>query len=283
MEKGKLAKKDVASFRRKIWRYYKQHGRTLPWRSYGLGQRRDGTLDPYRVVVSEIMLQQTPVDRVIPKYAAFLEKFPSIEKLAHAQLRDVLFAWQGLGYNRRAKSFKKLAEIVVREHGGMIPRSFAALKALPGVGEYTARAVRTFAFNEPEVFIETNIRTVFIHSFFQGKKVVSDSDIFFYIAQTLPIKNPCEWYYALMDYGVMLKRRYPNPNRKSAHYNKQTKFAGSNRQIRGLIIKTVLTEGAINAPNLAQKIKKPIKTVRAIADIFVREGLLKTTNKKYIC
>ncbi len=277
MGKRTPAKKEVLSFQRKVWRHYKEHGRVFPWRPTSRALRKDGTLDLYRVLVSEIMLQQTQADRVIPKYGTFLKKFSTIEKLAQAPLRDVLEVWQGLGYNRRAKSLKKLAEIVVREHGGTIPRSFTALKALPGIGDYTARAVRAFAFNEPEVFIETNIRTVFIHSFFNTKKRISDSDIFPLIEQTLPKKDFREWYYALMDYGVMLKRRYPNPNRKSAHYNRQSPFRDSERRIRGLIIKKLLV-GPRTLASLAKETGEPLERMKKNADALIAEGFVKKGN-----
>lgn len=276
-----FTKKNALSFRRRVWRYYREHGRRLPWRPPALKLRKDGTLNAYKVLVSEIMLQQTQVDRVIPKYKAFLKVFPTVKTLAEAPLRDILCAWQGLGYNRRAKALKKLAEIVMREHGGAVPRSFMELKALPGIGEYTARAVRTFALNEPEVFIETNIRAVFIHFFFNKKNAVSDNDIFSLIAQTLPIRNPREWYYALMDYGAMLKSHYPNPNRKNRGYARQSPFKDSERRIRGLIIKKLLI-GPRTGVSLAREIQEPLARIEKNASALIAEGFVKKKGNRIL-
>ncbi len=152
-----MEKPTDAQFRKLIWRYYLTHSRPMPWRR---------TRDPYRILVSEVMLQQTQVVRVTPFYKNFIEKFPNIRALARAETRDVLRVWQGLGYNRRALSLHKLAKDILEKHDGRLPRDAEHLMALPGIGPYTAGAIRAFAFNEPEIFIETNIRRVFIHFFF---------------------------------------------------------------------------------------------------------------------
>jgi A/G-specific adenine glycosylase len=186
------------------------------------------------------MLQQTQATRVVPKYEAFLRHFSTARALAEAPLGDVLRAWQGLGYNRRAKYLHEAAKSVMIYHSGRIPRSYEDLRALPGVGDYTARAVRAFAFNEPEVFIETNIRAVFIHHFFPKKKKVSDKELLPYMVASLDRKNPRRWYSALMDYGSYLKQTMPNPSRRSAHHVRQSKFKGSDREIRGAILKAYL-------------------------------------------
>ena len=147
-------------FRKIVLCHYKKHGRHhLPWRK---------TKNPYRILVSEIMLQQTPVDRVLPKYQEFLKQFPSIKKLAAASLGDVLRAWQGLGYNRRAKYLHQCAAVIIYDNGGIWPRTVNELQALPGIGPYTAGAVMAFAYNQPIPIIETNIRTVYLHHFFSG-------------------------------------------------------------------------------------------------------------------
>ena len=166
---------------------------------------------------------------------------------------------------------------------GRFPNTADEIETLPGIGQYTARAVATFAYNAPEVFIETNIRTVFLHHFFKNKASVSDTEILPYIKETLDRGNPREWYWALMDYGSALKKEHGNANRRSAHYAKQSKFDGSNRQLRGLILKGVLLEKSITAPALAKKIKKPTLIVREVADTLVHEGLLKKTGGRYTC
>jgi len=189
------------------------------------------------------MLQQTQVDRVIPYYKAFLKKFPTLHALAQAPLSEVLKLWQGLGYNRRAKMLHEAAKKIMSHHNGRIPREYSELVTLPGVGDYTAKAIRTFAFNEPEVMIETNIRAVLIHHFFsRTKRKITDKEILSYMIRFNFFKNtePRVWYAALMDYGAHLKKTLPNPSRKSAHHAKQKTFKGSDREIRGAILRATL-------------------------------------------
>jgi A/G-specific adenine glycosylase len=186
-------------------------------------------------VISEIMLQQTQTYRVEPKYQAFLAALPTIQDLAHADLRTVLTLWQGLGYNRRGKFLHMLAQEVMRKHEGVIPDTPELLVQLPGIGKATAGSICAFAFNKPTVFIETNIRTVFLYHFFAGQQGVDDRELFPLVAATVDQENPREWYYALMDYGVHLKKSLPNPSRSSKHHVIQSKFEGSDRQIRGAI------------------------------------------------
>ncbi len=231
----KLTPRRVRLFQEKILAYFRVHKRDLPWRE---------TEDPYQILVSEIMLQQTQAERVVLKYHNFLAQFPTVQTLADAPVGEVLKAWQGLGYNRRALHLKRAALILSREHGGEVPRSFAALDALPGVGAYTASAVLAFAHNEPTVFIETNIRTVFLHHFFLTRRKVADTEILKLVKETLPTKDAREWYSALMDYGAMLKRTVGNPNVKSAQYAKQSRFKGSRRELRGEILRQAL-RGAV--------------------------------------
>ncbi len=214
-----------------VWEYYKKHKRhTLPWRK---------TNDPYLIMVSEIMLQQTQVDRVIPKYEVFIKTFPTIKSLAKAPLASVLSLWQGLGYNRRAKMLHECAKAVTKA-GGSFPRTKEALLALPGIGAYTAGAILAFAYNEPTPIIETNIRTVYLHHFFKDRTDVSDKELFTVIQTTLDTNRPREWYYALMDYGAYLKKTVGVKNNQSKHYTKQSTFKDSDRQIRGAIIRALV-------------------------------------------
>ena len=223
----------VAQFQKKIWDHYRKEGRhTLPWRK---------THNPYRILVSEMMLQQTQVDRVVPKYKAFLAAFPTVDRLKDASNSDVLALWSGLGYNRRALYLKRSAEAVVEKYSGVFPKDIATLESLPGIGPYTARAVATFSYNQPYTCIETNIRAVFIYEFFPNTTKVADGELLPLIEKTLDKSNPREWYYALMDYGVYLKKLLPRINSASKHYGKQSKFEGSKRQNRGHIIR-ILTQ-----------------------------------------
>lgn len=233
MAKSKINKNEIIAFKKIVRDFAKKHGRShLPWRK---------TSNPYRILVSEIMLQQTQVDRVIPFYKNFLKKFPTVKKLSEAPLSEVLKVWQGLGYNRRAKMLHEAAKKIMIYHNNRLPSNYDELIALPGVGDYTAKAVLTFAFNKPVSMIETNIRSVFIHHFFSNKREVDDKDIFPLIEQTLPKQNPSAWYAALMDYGSFLKKINPNPSRKSRHHTKQKPFKGSDREIRGAIIKALVS------------------------------------------
>ncbi len=232
------SKQQIRQFKKTVWDFYREHGRhDLPWRK---------NINPYRVLVCEIMMQQTQVSRGEIKYREFLKKFPNFRALAQASNADVLAAWQGLGYNRRALYLKKTAEVVIKEHKGKLPDDTVSLMNLPGIGAYTAGAVCAFAFNKPVVFIDTNIRRVYIHHFFNDKEGVADTELVPLIEMTVDQDNACEWYSALMDYGSMLGLKEENANKRSAHYVKQSKFEGSLRQVRGKILK-VLTSGQRHA------------------------------------
>ena len=200
------------------------------------------------------MLQQTQVERVLPFYKSFLKKFPTAKKLAAAPLSEVLKAWQGLGYNRRAKLLHQAAQRLVstppfRTRFNLVEK----LEELPGVGPYTARAVAAFAWNQDVVCIETNIRTVIIHHFFSapardtrgmiyhtsdGK--ISDAEIGAILEKCLPKGRAREWYAALMDYGAYLKRSGISHNTKSKTYAKQARFSGSLREARGALLRASL-------------------------------------------
>lgn len=255
---------EIETFRRAIRDYYKQHARRLPWRE---------TDDPYRIYISEIMLQQTRVDRVIPKYNAFLQAFPSIHSLASAKLADVLAVWSGLGYNRRALNLKKAAEQVVERFGGEIPSEPSTLRTLPGIGPYTAAAIAVFAFGKPVPLIETNVRRVFIHEFFADRDNVNDRDIMPLVEQTLDRENPREWFYALMDYGSMLKQIVGNANRRSAHYTKQAPFEGSDRQIRGEVLR-LLSGQALSECEIVYAINRDAGRVSCTITDLCAEGFL---------
>jgi A/G-specific adenine glycosylase len=217
-----------------IWAQYDEHGRhDLPWRC----AEANGSFNAYKIMVSEVMLQQTQVRRVIPKYHEFIEEFPTIKRLATARLGKVLRIWSGLGYNRRAKFLHLAAKAIINDHGGIVPSVHSELIQLPGIGTNTAGAIAAYAYNQPAIFIETNIRSVFIDYFFDQQTIVSDQAILEYIQQTLDQKRPRQWYWALMDYGNYLKQTVPNLNQRSKHYTKQSQFQGSRRQLRGQVLR----------------------------------------------
>lgn len=222
---------EIAAFQEIVWEKGRELFRDMPWR------QQPG---PYQVLVSELMLQQTQVDRVIPKFIAFMNQFPSIDTLANAPLAEVLQAWSGLGYNRRARFLHEAAKQIQNEHKSQIPADNTALIALPGVGLNTAGAILAYAFSQPTVFIETNVRTVYFHHFFPDTVQVSDAELRTVVEQTLDREHPREWYWALMDYGAFLKRQGAGQLDKSRHYKKQAPLKGSLRETRGAIIKLLV-------------------------------------------
>ena len=227
-----ISTSEILKFQQKIYDFYTQNKRDFSWRE---------DITPYRIVVSEIMLQQTQTARVKEKFENWMCVFPDFKTLAQAPQSQVLLHWQGLGYNRRGVALHTIAKLVVDNHNGMLPADINTLQTFPSIGPNTAGSIAAFAFNMPTIFIETNIRTVYTCEFFAGKTEISDKDLISYIQATLDTKNPRDWYYALMDYGVSLKKLLPRINSASKHYAKQSTFKGSKRQIRGHIIK-ILTQ-----------------------------------------
>ena len=222
----------IEIFRETVWRHYDDHARHMPWRA-------DPT--PYHVLVSELMLQQTQVSRVIPKFESFTYTYPNIASLAEAELSDVLRLWSGLGYNRRAKFLHQTARVIHSEHGDDVPRTMESLVKLPGIGPNTAGAIMTYAYEEPVVFIETNIRTVLFHHFYTQNAVVSDVELKKVAEQVLDHEQPRQWYWALMDYGTFLKKTAGGRLQQSKHYVKQSPLAGSVREMRGRILHSLVT------------------------------------------
>lgn len=226
---------------------YRDH----PWRN---------TRDPYAVLLSEVMLQQTQVPRVVPKWEAWLEEFPTIDALATAPLEPVLRAWQGLGYNRRAIALKRTAEQVVERFGGQLPSDEAELRSLPGIGPATASGVRAFAFDLPGVYLETNVRAVFLHELFAECDGVTDRELTPLVSAAVEEAasqgvSPRTWYYALLDYGAQLKRELPNPSRRSAHHATQSRFEGSRRQKRARLLRAVMERPGCSAGDLAIELR----------------------------
>ena len=228
----KLLSQEIELFQTKVWQFYKNNKRNFIWRE---------NITPYNVFVSEVMLQQTQTSRVIPKFEQWIDQFGDFTTLAHASVHQVLHAWQGLGYNRRGLALHASAKKIMQDFGGQVPQDLEALQTLPGIGPNTAASSCAFAFNLPVVFIETNIRTVFLHEFFSGKSDVSDKQLLHYIQASLDLKRSRDWYYALMDYGVYLKKELRANNKNSKHYTVQSRFVGSRRQVRGAIVR-ILTK-----------------------------------------
>ena len=268
----KLTPPGIKEFQDFIYAFYRAHRREFPWRT---------TTNPYHIVVSEIMLQQTQVDRVVQKYEPFIRAFPDFHELAHAPLRAIITLWQGLGYNRRAVYLRQIAGKVVSEFGGVVPQDPAVLKTWPGIGAATAASICAFAFNKPVTFIETNIRSVFLHLFFAENESVSDAMIGALVEKTLDRTDARAWYSALMDYGAHLKKQLTNPGRKSSHYKTQAPFEGSNRKVRGAIIRFLSINNSLSFPQL----QKLTGSSRDCLDRNVRnlkkEGLVKEREGRY--
>ena len=239
----------IRIFQKIIYEYYHAHGRFFPWRV---------THNPYHILVSEIMLQQTSTQRVQEKYEVFIEQYPDFTTLAHASLPSILNHWQGLGYNRRALYLKKIAEMVITRLRGKFPRDEKSLQALPGIGPYTAAAICAFAFNQPTVLLETNIQSVYIYFFFENQKNIKDSDL-----------HP------------FIKKTHGNPSRKSSHYTKQSPFENSNRQLRGLILRVLLEDTSLTLAQLSKKTNTSPDRLLHVLFQLEKEGFIQRTKKAF--
>jgi A/G-specific adenine glycosylase len=262
----------IPAFRQMVLSHYDQYGRDMAWRN---------TTDPYQILVSEIMLQQTQVERVTVKFPEFIRAFPDFASLASASLAHVFAAWQGLGYNRRAIALQKCAIRVMNEYDGVLPADADILATFPGIGRATASSIAAFAFNMPVVFIETNIRRVFIHFFFTDTDTVSDADILPLVEQALFHENPRVWYWALMDLGSALKKTVPNPNRRSVHYTKQSPFEGSDRNIRGIILRMLLAEQGLREKKFLGIRSDDPARIKKILSALESEGFILRQNDRF--
>lgn len=253
-------------FQEIIWDKGRELYREMPWRA---------DTRPYYVLVSEIMLQQTQVDRVVPKFEAFIAEFPDIPTLAAASLADVLKLWSGLGYNRRAKFLHEAAKKITSDFGGEFPDTLEVLISLPGVGVNTAGAILAYSFNKPSVFIETNVRTVYFHHYFDDQVAVTDRELKEIAEQTVDQENPREWYWAVMDYGTYLKKQGVGRNDKSHHYKKQSALKGSVREVRGQILKELALQDA-KLHILREAVQADERFESALSGL-VRDGLVEDT------
>lgn len=260
-----LGPQKCSRFRKIVQDYYVSNRREFDWRQ---------KISPYRVFVSEIMLQQTQTQRVVPKFSEFICRFPDFKTLAEAPFSEVLRYWKGLGYNRRAKYLQASATTIIELHGGILPEDPDLLVRLPGIGPATAASMIVFAYNRPLAFIETNIRTVFIYFFFPHRQKVLDSEIMSLVSETLDRDDPRQWYYALMDYGVMLKKNVGNLGRKSSGYKKQSRFEGSDRQLRGKILQLLLDHGTMSEEALAELLQEDPERTRSIVSALCDEKIL---------
>ncbi len=236
----------IAEFQDRVYeagRLYEREG--LPWRYID---------DPYAVYLSEVMLQQTQVKRVLEYWPRFLDAFPTVEALAFAEPAVVLGLWQGLGYNRRALSLLKCAKECVERFDGMLPTQERDLISLPGIGPSTAAGIISFAHNRPSVYIETNVRTVFIDQFFPEEDEVHDKQIEPLVRESCPQDDARRWYYALLDWGAHIKQTKGNASRRSKSYTRQSKFEGSRRQKRAFVVRELLSHQGIPVEHMKRSL-----------------------------
>ncbi len=260
-----ISEEDAAQFRRAVLDFYAREGRAFPWRL---------TRDPWAILVSESMLQQTQTQRVEPKYLAWMKQYPNAAAVAEAKLSDIYESWKGLGYNSRALRLRDTARLCAEQYGGIPPSDEGQLLGLPGVGPYTARAVRAFAYDIPVVLLETNIRAALIFHFFKGEVRVSDRALEPVANAVLDRSDPRRWYYALMDYGVWLKKHEPNPSRKAAVYARQSKFEGSLRQLRGSVLRTLAQKGTVSLASMAAETGADYERILLAAEGLKKDGLV---------
>ncbi|MGI6591529.1 MAG: adenine glycosylase [Eggerthellaceae bacterium] len=275
----------IDAFCNRVWEEGRQHYRVLPWRHID---------DAYAVLVSEVMLQQTQVSRVIRYWKRFLDRFPTIDALASAESGAVLEIWQGLGYNRRALMLKHCAETCSEQWGGELPHAYQDLVSLPGIGPATAAGVRSFAWNKPGVYLETNVRSVFLYEWFpDAQEPVRDKQLIPLIEATCSQDNPRDWYYALLDYGAYLKSTHPNPSRCSAHHTRQSTFEGSRRQKRAEIVRLVLEEPGIVLDDIVERLNElevsagrtPVESdvAASIVGDLLKEGFFHEEQGRFRC
>jgi len=271
-----LTPEQVLNFRTKIYAFYTANKRHFLWRE---------TISDYNVFISEVMLQQTQTARVTIKFQQWLQKFPSFESVASASNHEILVAWQGLGYNRRGLALQKAASMIVRDFAGQLPRDPKLLQLLPGIGPNTAGSICAFAFNMPVTFIETNIRTVFLHEFFTGVTDVHDQQILSLVAQTVDPLDARNWYYALMDYGVHLKKTLKANNSASKHYARQLKFIGSRREVRGSIIRILTKTYRLSHDQLLEMVQLEIphnqQNIEHVLQQLLRQEFVRVESDMY--
>lgn len=261
----------IQKFQTEILTYYKANKREMEWRDIS---------NPYKIFVSEMMLQQTQVERVKIKWKEFVTKFPTLRDVAAADKVEILKTWQGLGYNRRALFIKRACEEIVEKHNGKFPKDFITLQTLPGIGPSTAGALCAFVYNQPVHFIETNVRAVILHFFFKDKEGVSDKEIMEVLKRATPEGTaPRDWYYALYDYGTYLKKtlgmkKKTQLHKQSKHYNKQSKFEGSFRQKRANILKLKLANSDISDTEIISKLKISEEDLEDVLHSLTKDGLI---------
>lgn len=260
-----VSAKALAALRRRLLRWYAREGRDLPWRH---------TTDPYAVLVSEVMLQQTQVARVVPRYRDWLSVWPTLEALAAAPLGDVLRRWQGLGYNNRAQRLHACAAAVVAAAGGRpaeLPLEVAEMRLLPGIGPYTARAVLIFAHNADLAAVDANVRRVLVHELALPPDL-SPRNLQEIADAAVPRGRSRDWHNALMDYGALVLTTRATGISSTT---RQSAFEGSRRQARARLLRAVLEDGPLDARELGSRLDMAPDDVETLASLLARDGLVR--------
>lgn len=262
-----ISDQQIRLFQKKVLSFYTQHGRDLPWRK---------TTDPYKILLSEVMLQQTQVSRVIEYYTQWTSRWPTIESLAEASQKDVLRAWMGLGYNRRAIHLHQAARAISKTFDGDVLKAMNSYDEVPGIGPYTSRAVQIFSSNADIVTVDTNIRRILIHEFLLSENL-SPKVLWLLAERCLPSGRSREWHNALMDYGALLMTSRKTGIRPLAI---QSRFKGSDRQIRGIVIRSLLQH-----PSPLSELEKitNVNTIRLkkILNKMIQESLISAYDNQY--
>ena len=263
IQKGisELNKQHIELFREKIFDFYRLNGRSFPWRQ---------TTDRYAVMISEIMLQQTQAERVVPKFEAWLQQFPDIPHLASAPLQQVLWFWSGLGYNSRAVRLQRCASIIMDSFGGIVPGEPAILKTFPGIGEYTCRSIPVFADNLDTAAVDTNIRRIMIHELGLPEDI-SPTKLQQEAEALVPSGRSRDWHNALMDYGSLVLTSKKTGIRP---LTKQSRFQGSKRWYRGKLIKELINSDGMFLEEVSEKYASCPWDLDEIINNLISEGLV---------
>lgn len=267
-----LTQIQIAEFQQLVLHKGNELYREMPWRS---------DTNPYNVLLSEVMLQQTQVSRVLQKFEEFKIAFPTLQDLAQADFQDVLAHWSGLGYNRRAKFLHQTVQQIIQLESFPIEQSI--LQKCPGIGENTAASILVYAFNQPLVFLETNVRTVLIYHFFQEEREKIEESVLKHLAdQVLYRQNPRQWYWALMDYGTYLKKTVGNFNKQSQKHTTQSKFEGSFRQKRAAVLRLLLQKGPLTTTEIAELEALDVVLTNQLIESLLKDTLVVVENER-IC
>ncbi len=265
---SRITKRRIAQFQKKILSFYAEKKRDLPWRR---------TTDPYAILLSEIMLQQTQVDRVVAYYKRWLEKWPTIRDLAGASRAEVFREWLGLGYNNRAKNLHEAAKIISEKYKGNVLAALEHYGELPGIGPYTAAAVHIFSANKGLITVDTNIRRILIHEFRLDEKI-ADRELREIAGKCLPPGKSRDWHNALMDYGAMFLTSRKTGIRPKT---RQLQFEGSDRQVRSRILRHLLNGKDCSLGELRKIAGCDAKQLRRIVEGMAKDGIIGQRNGNY--